>query len=218
MTVAFRLAIGLSMTALVGSVACSSDDTPSRGTSVPGSGGSGATTGGAGAGLHEGSGGTAGKHGGSGGTAGDRAGSGGAAGGRQENGGAAGTHGVNTAGDSGTDSKVNVPYECIGGEVAREVVDGGGDADVEVSPSELVVVPWTQSVGTCTAGETYCSVHSGQKLRDALPTRTCEPVPAACTGSPNCACLCSHGLPCQYVNCSCKDDADGRAIWACEQI
>jgi hypothetical protein len=57
----------------------------------------------------------------------------------------------------------------------------------------------------------YCYIQSLQYVRDRVPAGSCETVPGACSATPTCACLCSRGLPdCQYVNCSCKDDANGR--------
>jgi hypothetical protein len=142
-------------------------------------------------------------------------GSTGGSGGRVANGGAGGNEDAG-APDSGGDGEAPVTYDCIGGKVARAEVDSGPDANL--LPIDLVIVPWTRSVGTCDVGTTYCYIQSRQYVRDALPVLTCGAVPAACTATPDCACFCSHGLPCQYVNCSCKDDANGRAIFACDQI
>jgi hypothetical protein len=148
--------------------------------------------------------------GGTGGAAGSASGGGG----RVSSGGAGGRE---DAGVPDSDGEAPVAYDCIGGKVARAKVDSGSDA--EPFPIDRVVVPWTTSVGTCEAGATYCFIKSRQYTLDALPVLTCEAVPAACTATPNCACFCSHGLlSCQYVNCSCKDDANGRAIVTCDQI
>ena len=119
--------------------------------------------------------------------------------------------------DSGGDGEAPLAYDCIGGEVARAKVDSG--PDVDLLPGNPVIVPWTRSVGTCDVGTTYCYIQSLQYVRDALPVRTCDAVPAACSATPSCACLCSHGVAwgCYYTGCSCKDDMNGRATVACDQ-
>ena len=216
----FRLGCGLAIIASV-HLACS---TTEGGSNAPagsaGTGGAHVGSGGA-AGAHVGTGGAAGAHVGSGGAAGAHVGNGGAAGAHVGSGGAAGrggtggTHedaGVDGSLDSGTEGgALGVSYPCIGGEILREVDSG-------TSSSGEVIVPWTESVGDCIAGQTYCYIRSGQKSLNSPPTRTCEAVPAACRAKPNCACLCSHGVNCQYSNCSCKDDGLGRATYACVQI
>lgn len=203
---------------MLGIPACSSDQSGGRNGDAGSGGATSTETGGvAGSGAGRGAGGNGAAE--SGGTAGSggRTEMGGT-GGRNEAGGDAGGERKDSGSpDSGDDGRAPGAYECIGGEVARYPVDAGQDAS-PVDTASLVRVPWTQAVGTCDAGTTYCSIQSLQLAPNAVPTRTCEAVPSACKHTPSCACLCSHGLPCQYVNCSCKDDADGRAIWACEQI
>ena len=196
--------------------ACSSDQSTARNGDAGSGGATSPETGGvAGSGASRGTGGTA--TAGSGGTGTGGGTEKGGAGGRNEASGAAGGERKDSGTpDSGDDGRAPVAYECIGGEVARYPTDAGQDAS-HVDTASLVRVPWTQAVGTCDAGRTYCFIQS-YLAPNAVPTNTCEAVPSACKDAPSCACLCSHGLPCQEVNCSCKDDADGRAIWACEQI
>jgi hypothetical protein len=120
-----------------------------------------------------------------------------------------------------------VPYSCIGGEVLRAApaphAGSAPDADAAAReagpPPPPQFVPWTGTLGSCVAGASFCFIRSSQLL-NAPPHSSCRPISGAlavCAGSPNCACLCSHGVQC-YTECSCADNDAGFATVACSQI
>jgi hypothetical protein len=177
----------------------------------------------------------AGNSGGSSGTASGGAG-GAAVGGTGGAGGAAvgGTGGAGDAGSAGANAVHQVPgisYPCVGGEIlqaapavasdggARERDGGEGGINPEAStpsPTEEIV-PWTGVLGSCIVGVSYCAIRSWQDGLGVPPSSSCKSLPAACADTPNCNCVCSHGVQC-YTECSCKEDASGAAIVACEQV
>ena len=97
-------------------------------------------------------------------------------------------------------------YVCEGGVVLAGT--GGAPASFDAGPPV-----------TCVVGESYCSIHSLNKVPGAFPSRTCVSLTgllAPCAPSPSCACICSHGVLCQ-TECSCSD-LNGFVTVSCLQI
>jgi hypothetical protein len=105
-----------------------------------------------------------------------------------------------------TGSTTGGTYVCEGGVVLAGT--GGAPASFDGGPPV-----------TCVVGESYCSIHSLNRVPGALPSRTCVGLTgllAPCAPSPRCSCICSHGVLCQ-AECSCSD-LNGFVTVSCSQI
>jgi hypothetical protein len=124
------------------------------------------------------------------------------------------------------------PYLCLGGFVLEELGAGGSEEPAAGAagatqgdtgaPPTYAETPWTGMVGgavSCIVGESYCHIESSNEPGFA-PTGACIGLSgslAACSDTPNCACLCAHGAQC-HTECSCRDDIDGVATVSCFPI
>lgn len=138
-------------------------------------------------------------------TASNEAGSGGAA--------ASTEAGVGNANGQGV-----VSYPCVGGFVYLE----SGGAGSFAGAMSIEDVPWTGgSAGesSCVVGRAICHITSVPEIELGVPpTTSCMRLSgtlAACANTPNCACICSHGVSCEEA-CSCTDTG-GLATLSCQE-
>lgn len=137
-----------------------------------------------------------------------------------------------------------VPYPCLGGFVLERAGTGGGagaagaggegsegpiagaagaDPGETSAPPVFEEIPWTGAVSgsaSCIVGESYCHIESPNEPGFFAPVGSCVDLSgslAACSDTPNCECLCSHGTWC-HTECSCTDNSDGVATVSCFPI
>jgi len=120
------------------------------------------------------------------------------------------------AGNAGRQGLVS--YPCVGGFVYLE----SGGTNSFAGAMNVEDVPWTggsAGASSCVVGQAICHITSVPEIELGVPpTTTCMRLSgtlAACASTPNCACVCTHGVSCDEA-CSCTDTG-GLATLSCQE-